>query len=146
MCIYSKFTGLITDQCKNDQTSAAQLSAVTVERGRCKPGKTLGEVHADIVNVRNYSTLTSKVLRDCCVCRDVFNEKPAEDEIVPAGEEEGSALGATLPRGAIIHTTRGDIVLRLFPEECPKVRTSNRHSGILLDRLVEQAPVRQPGP
>ena len=25
-----------------------------------------------------------------------------------------------LPRGAIIHTTKGDIWIKLFPEECPK--------------------------
>jgi hypothetical protein len=60
------------------------------------------------------------------VCRDVFNEKPSSDDIVPA--DNGAAnQGATLPRGAIIHTTRGDIVLRLFPDECPKVPLSTTY-------------------
>ena len=54
-------------------------------------------------------------------CRDVFNEKPTADELVPV-EDDGGAAAATLPRGAIIHTTRGDIWVRLFPDECPKVQ------------------------
>ena len=55
-------------------------------------------------------------------CRDVFNEKPTADELVPV-EDDGGAAAATLPRGAIIHTTRGDIWVRLFPDECPKVQS-----------------------
>ncbi|KAK9828550.1 hypothetical protein WJX72_000712 [[Myrmecia] bisecta] len=51
--------------------------------------------------------------------RDVFNEKPTGDEIVP--QEGGTGESAqVLPRGAIIHTTKGDIWVKLFPEECPK--------------------------
>jgi len=51
--------------------------------------------------------------------RDVFNEKPlAEEMIAPA------ALAATadtsLARNCTIHTTVGDIHLKLFPDECPK--------------------------
>ncbi len=57
---------------------------------------------------------------DCRLRRDVFNEKPTADEIVPA-EDDGGAAASALPRGAVIHTTRGDIWLRLYPEECPKV-------------------------
>lgn len=133
-------TGLTIMNCKDDQMSAAQVSAVTGEMGRYNCDETH---HPDIVIIRNQFMLTSIDVRDCCVCSDVFNEKPAEDEIVPAGEDEGSALGATLPRGAIIHTTRGDIVLRLFPEECPKVRaacwsscwTTGRAGACPTDRL-----------
>jgi peptidylprolyl isomerase domain and WD repeat-containing protein 1 len=56
---------------------------------------------------------------DVGASRDVFNEKPTADELVPI-EDDGGAAAATLPRGAIIHTTRGDIWVRLFPDECPK--------------------------
>lgn len=65
----------------------------------------------------------SSVLDPLKCDRDVFNEKPTADEIVPV-EDDGGAAAATLPRGAIIHTTRGDIWLRLFPDECPKVMCS----------------------
>ena len=53
-------------------------------------------------------------------CRDVFNEKPTLEDTGPGegGEEKDSAL--VLPRGAVMHTTKGDITLKLFPEECPK--------------------------
>lgn len=75
--------------------------------------------------------------------RDVFNEKPSSDDIVPA--DNGAAnQGATLPRGAIIHTTRGDIVLRLFPDECPKtVENFTTHAkngyydGIVFHRIIK---------
>lgn len=30
------------------------------------------------------------------------------------------APAAVLPRGVVVHTTRGDITLKLFPDECPK--------------------------
>ena len=51
--------------------------------------------------------------------RDVFNEKPlAEEMIAPA------ALAATARTPsrvtAVLHTTVGDIHLKLFPDECPK--------------------------
>ena len=62
----------------------------------------------------------SSAARCSLCCRDVFNEKPTADELVPI-EDDGGAAAATLPRGAIIHTTRGDIWVRLFPDECPKV-------------------------
>lgn len=47
--------------------------------------------------------------------RDVFNEKPVSDELVAAEGGDGGAA-AVLPRGAVIHTTRGDIWIKLFPE------------------------------
>lgn len=51
-------------------------------------------------------------------CRDIFNEKPAM-ELVQAEEGEEENADA-LPRGAVIHTTRGDISIRLHPVECPR--------------------------
>lgn len=52
--------------------------------------------------------------------RDVFNEKPTLADAGPGegGDEKDSAL--VLPHGAVMHTTKGDITLKLFPEECPK--------------------------
>jgi peptidylprolyl isomerase domain and WD repeat-containing protein 1 len=58
-----------------------------------------------------------------CACRDVFNEKPTLEEAGAAGLEAGEGGDAdteALPRGAVIHTSKGDIALKMFPEECPK--------------------------
>ncbi|RLN61669.1 hypothetical protein BBP00_00005253 [Phytophthora kernoviae] len=49
--------------------------------------------------------------------RDVFNEKPTLEEAQVATESSSAkVLGET----AIIHTTMGDITLKLFGKECPK--------------------------
>ncbi|KAF6258211.1 hypothetical protein COO60DRAFT_1295463 [Scenedesmus sp. NREL 46B-D3] len=53
---------------------------------------------------------------DASMGRDVFNEKPSTDELLAA---EAGATSA-LPRGACVHTTKGDITIRLFPDECPR--------------------------
>ncbi|VDN58518.1 unnamed protein product [Dracunculus medinensis] len=50
--------------------------------------------------------------------RDVFNEKPKKEDVITAVENETSE--SKLNEGAIIHTTFGDIHIRLFPNECPK--------------------------
>lgn len=47
--------------------------------------------------------------------RDVINEKPVGDVTVGASLPVGAALD--LPRGAVIHTTFGDIWLKLYPDE-----------------------------
>eukprot|EP00775_Hariotina_reticulata_P004271 gene4271-4523_t len=55
---------------------------------------------------------------DAATGRDVFNEKPSTEELLAA---DGAGAGASaLPRGAVLHTTKGDIVLRIFPDECTR--------------------------
>ncbi|MBN3308122.1 PPWD1 protein, partial [Amia calva] len=49
--------------------------------------------------------------------RDVFNEKPSKEEVMAATQAEGPKR---VSDSAIIHTTMGDIHLKLFPVECPK--------------------------
>lgn len=51
--------------------------------------------------------------------RDVFNEKPPPDELL-AASDIGKAVTTSLPDNVILHTTMGDIHMRLYPEECPK--------------------------
>jgi len=50
--------------------------------------------------------------------RDVFNEKPLADDLALAAAAGGAAGG--LPASAVIHTTRGDIAVRLYGSECPR--------------------------
>lgn len=51
--------------------------------------------------------------------RDVFNEKPPADELLSVSDV-GKSVTTSLPDNVIMHTTMGDIHMRLYPEECPK--------------------------
>ncbi|XP_011044751.1 PREDICTED: peptidyl-prolyl cis-trans isomerase CYP71 isoform X1 [Populus euphratica] len=51
--------------------------------------------------------------------RDVFNEKPPPDELL-AVSDIGKAVTTSLPDNVILHTTMGDVHMKLYPEECPK--------------------------
>uniref|UniRef100_F1L033 peptidylprolyl isomerase n=1 Tax=Ascaris suum TaxID=6253 RepID=F1L033_ASCSU len=50
--------------------------------------------------------------------RDVFNEKPTKEDIITAVEQD--LPESRITEHAIIHTTFGDIHIKLFPHECPK--------------------------
>jgi peptidylprolyl isomerase domain and WD repeat-containing protein 1 len=49
--------------------------------------------------------------------RDVFNEKPSKEDIISVTESQASQR---LYENCVIHTTLGDIHLKLFSKECPK--------------------------
>ncbi|XP_031622174.1 peptidylprolyl isomerase domain and WD repeat-containing protein 1 [Contarinia nasturtii] len=51
------------------------------------------------------------------VDRDVFNEKPSKEDIIAVPEGQGFQK---LYNSATVHTTRGDIHIKLFGVECPK--------------------------
>ncbi|XP_019056376.1 PREDICTED: peptidyl-prolyl cis-trans isomerase CYP71 isoform X2 [Tarenaya hassleriana] len=51
--------------------------------------------------------------------RDVFNEKPPADELM-AVSDIGKTATTSLPDNVILHTTMGDVHMKLYPEECPK--------------------------
>ncbi|KAG2449525.1 hypothetical protein HYH02_005667 [Chlamydomonas schloesseri] len=84
--------------------------------------------------------------------RDVFNEKPALEDLIAA---EGGAPqpGHSLPHGARIHTTKGDIVVKLFPDECPRtVENFTTHSrngyydGVLIHRVIKNFMIQTGDP
>ncbi|KAI0059530.1 hypothetical protein BV25DRAFT_1828764 [Artomyces pyxidatus] len=53
--------------------------------------------------------------------RDVFNERPTRDEqTIAATAPSAKTLAAVLASSATIHTTEGDIHMRLFPVQAPK--------------------------
>lgn len=59
-------------------------------------------------------------------------------------DEEGEESGPALPRGAVIHTTKGDITIRLFPDECPKtvenfatIAKNTHYDGIIFHRVIK---------
>nr|XP_022312893.1 peptidylprolyl isomerase domain and WD repeat-containing protein 1-like [Crassostrea virginica] len=49
--------------------------------------------------------------------RDVFNEKPSKEDIVAATQD---ASYTRVSDSCVIHTTMGDIHIKLFAKECPK--------------------------
>eukprot|EP00271_Cylindrocystis_brebissonii_P022293 TRINITY_DN852_c0_g1_i2.p1 TRINITY_DN852_c0_g1~~TRINITY_DN852_c0_g1_i2.p1 ORF type:complete len:547 (-),score=128.77 TRINITY_DN852_c0_g1_i2:474-2114(-) len=51
--------------------------------------------------------------------RDVFNEKPPPDELMALEDVVRSAASA-LPDNVILHTSLGDVMIKLYPEECPR--------------------------
>ncbi|MBA0757646.1 hypothetical protein Gotri_020730 [Gossypium trilobum] len=66
-----------------------------------------------------YSRREPEEPEDATKGRDVFNEKPPADELL-AVSDIGKAVTTSLPDNVILHTTMGDIHMRLYPEECPK--------------------------
>jgi hypothetical protein len=58
--------------------------------------------------------------------RDVFNEAPSkEDQLVAAQTETQKFIG----KKAVLHTTKGDITIELFPTECPRTVENFRCGG-----------------
>jgi peptidylprolyl isomerase domain and WD repeat-containing protein 1 len=87
--------------------------------------------------------------------RDVFNEKPTADELLAGGAGGTAAAGAGaltaatttasagLPCAAVLRTTKGDVRLRLYSDECPRtVENFTTHArngyydGVLFHRVI----------
>jgi len=76
--------------------------------------------------------------------RDVFNERPTREEQTIASSQpvKGSTLSA-LANMAVIHTTEGDMHLRLFPDNAPKAvenfvghARSGYFEGVVFHRVI----------
>lgn len=72
--------------------------------------------------------------------RDVLNEKPQNELLAAAPTSNASVLC----KGAVIHTTMGDITVRLYPDECPKTvenfcthAKNNYYNGIIFHRVIK---------
>lgn len=66
-----------------------------------------------------YSRREPEEPEDATKGRDVFNEKPPPEELL-AVSDLGKTATTSLPDNLVMHTSMGDIHLRLYPEECPK--------------------------
>ncbi|XP_035777829.1 peptidylprolyl isomerase domain and WD repeat-containing protein 1-like [Anopheles albimanus] len=73
--------------------------------------------------------------------RDVFNEKPSKEDIISVTEGQGIQK---IYENAVLHTTMGDVHLRLFGKECPKtvenfcVHSKNGYyNGHLFHRVIK---------
>lgn len=83
--------------------------------------------------------------------RDVYNEKPLSSATI--GNSNSVASSIILPRGAVIHTTFGDVWVRLYPEEAPRtVENFITHSkngyydGVIFHRVIKSFMIQTGDP
>ena len=76
--------------------------------------------------------------------RDVFNEPPSRDDLVLAAEASAVLARAKLGSEAVLHTTRGEVHVRLLPEVAPKAvenfsghARAGYYSGLLFHRVIK---------
>ncbi|CAI5477995.1 unnamed protein product [Closterium sp. Yama58-4] len=75
--------------------------------------------------------------------RDVFNEKPPPEEMLALADV--ARIGASaLPDSVVMHTTMGDIHLKLYPEECPRTVenftthcSNGYYEGLIFHRVIK---------
>lgn len=82
--------------------------------------------------------------------RDVFNEKPSKEEQLAATQSNKTSRISSV---AIIHTTLGDIQIKLFPEYCPKTvenfcvhAKSGYYDGHIFHRVIKQFMIQTGDP
>ncbi|KZW01557.1 peptidyl-prolyl cis-trans isomerase [Exidia glandulosa HHB12029] len=87
--------------------------------------------------------------------RDIFNEKPTrEEQTIAAIAQPGKTGGpAALAGGAVIHTTFGDIHIKLFPEHAPKAvenfighSRSGYFEGVIFHRVIPKFMIQTGDP
>lgn len=66
---------------------------------------------------RRFYCLSNRAPDESIETRDKFNELPTEEDRLASTQQ---IIQKVLPSEAIIHTTLGDIHIKLFAEECPK--------------------------
>ncbi|KAJ3328777.1 hypothetical protein HDU76_009310 [Blyttiomyces sp. JEL0837] len=83
--------------------------------------------------------------------RDIFNEKPSREEQTVAAMSTN--LKATLGSQAIIHTSFGDIHIRLFPEYAPKavenfvgLSKKGYYDGVIFHRIIKSFMIQTGDP
>lgn len=83
--------------------------------------------------------------------RDVFNEKPSHEERLALTEEDKT--GPRYFETAVLHTTLGDVYIKLFPRECPKTvenfcvhAKNNYFNGHIFHRVIKQFMIQTGDP
>ncbi|KAI2809649.1 Peptidylprolyl isomerase domain and WD repeat containing protein 1 [Blomia tropicalis] len=85
--------------------------------------------------------------------RDVFNEKPSREDMIAATTSDTSVNIQKLAESCCMHTTQGDIYLKLFPKECPKTVENfvthcrnGYYNGHIFHRVIRQFMIQTGDP
>ncbi|KAF6755822.1 peptidyl-prolyl cis-trans isomerase [Ephemerocybe angulata] len=86
--------------------------------------------------------------------RDVFNERPSREEQTVASATPAAPSGPShIANSATIHTTVGDIHLRLFPQQAPKAvenfvghSRSGYYEGVIFHRVIPKFMIQTGDP
>ncbi|RXW25352.1 hypothetical protein EST38_g494 [Candolleomyces aberdarensis] len=86
--------------------------------------------------------------------RDVFNERPSREEQTVAAPVPNAPSGPThIANSATIHTTQGDIHLRLFPQQAPRAvenfvghSRSGYYEGVIFHRVIPKFMIQTGDP
>ncbi|KAN0064336.1 Peptidyl-prolyl cis-trans isomerase cyp15 [Thecaphora frezii] len=90
--------------------------------------------------------------------RDVFNERPTREEQTIAttsfsGAGGGGGGKSSISRSATLHTTMGDIHIRLFPEHCPRtvenfvgLAKKGYYDGVIFHRVIRKFMIQTGDP
>lgn len=85
--------------------------------------------------------------------RDVFNEKPSREDMIAATSETSAQSAQKLADSCCIHTTLGDIFVKLFPKECPKTvenfvthSRNGYYNGHIFHRVIRQFMIQTGDP
>lgn len=85
--------------------------------------------------------------------RDIFNEKPTREEVLAAIEIEQQEKKALVFENATIHTTMGDIHIKLFPSLAPRTcenfcthSKNNYYNNHIFHRVIKQFMIQTGDP
>ncbi|KAI0259831.1 hypothetical protein BC834DRAFT_1045054 [Gloeopeniophorella convolvens] len=85
--------------------------------------------------------------------RDIFNERPTRDEQTIAAAAPAAASRTALASSATIHTTLGDMHLRLFPQQAPKAvenfmghARSGYYDNVIFHRVIPKFMIQTGDP
>jgi len=87
--------------------------------------------------------------------RDIFNERPTREELTIASSTTALGKGGPSPvaNAATIHTTLGDMHLRLFPQQAPKAvenfvghARSGYYEGVIFHRVIPKFMIQTGDP
>ena len=87
--------------------------------------------------------------------RDIFNERPTREEqtVATSAAAPGKSGPSPVANAATIHTTLGDMHLRLFPQQAPKTvenfvghARSGYYEGVLFHRVIPKFMIQTGDP